>query len=77
MNEDLKQRVFEPFYTTKEPDKGTGLGLSMVANIVAAHAGHLHLESEPGVGTLFRIEFPPSLRKRTDLSNELAGQESS
>jgi signal transduction histidine kinase len=64
MGEEVKRRLFEPFFTTKAPEKGTGLGLSMVANIVAAHAGHIQVESEPGAGTLFRIEFPPSLRKR-------------
>jgi len=76
MGEDVKRRVFEPFFSTKAPDRGTGLGLSMVANIVAAHAGQIQVESEPGEGTLFRIEFPPSLRKRPGLSQELAGQES-
>ncbi len=75
MSEEVQRRVFEPFFSTKAPDKGTGLGLSMVANIVAAHSGHLHMESEPGAGTLFRIEFPPSLPKRPGPSNELAGQE--
>ena len=77
MSEEVKRRVFEPFFSTKAPEKGTGLGLSMVANIVAAHAGQIQVESEPGVGTQFLIEFPPSLRKRPGLSNELAGQESS
>jgi len=72
MSEDVKHRVFEPFFSTKEPDKGTGLGLSMVANIISAHGGHIHMESEPSMGTLFRIEFPPSLRKRMGLSNDLA-----
>jgi signal transduction histidine kinase len=66
MSQEVKQRLFEPFFTTKDPDKGTGLGLAMVANIVSAHAGVIQVESEPSAGTVFRISFPPSLRKRVD-----------
>lgn len=77
MGEDLKRRAFEPFFTTKEPDKGTGLGLSMVANIISAHGGQISVESEPGIGTSFRIEFPPSLRKRKSLPRDLVDLESS
>jgi signal transduction histidine kinase len=76
MSEEVKLRVFEPFFSTKPPEKGTGLGLAMVANIVEAHAGLIQVESEPGVGTLFRIEFPPSLRKKVSLLDGLAGLES-
>lgn len=66
MSEEVKQRVFEPFFSTKEPGKGTGLGLAMVANIVAAHGGKIQVESSLGGGTTFRIEFPPTLRKRDE-----------
>ncbi|HOC56837.1 MAG TPA: ATP-binding protein [Verrucomicrobiota bacterium] len=54
-------RIFEPFYTTKE--KGTGLGLMIVQRIVRAHGGHLELESQTGRGTTFRIWLPLHERK--------------
>ncbi|MFP4105912.1 MAG: ATP-binding protein [Phycisphaerae bacterium] len=53
-----KDRIFEPFYTTKEVGQGTGLGLATVYGIAKRHDGLIHLESNPGNGADFQIYFP-------------------
>lgn len=58
MSEELRQRIFDPFFTTKEKGRGTGLGLSMVYGIVEKHGGCLTVESKPGQGSVFLVDFP-------------------
>ena len=58
MTEEVQQRVFEPFYTTKDMGKGTGLGLSISYSIVEQHNGKIKISSEPSKGTEFIITLP-------------------
>lgn len=58
MSTEIMNKIFEPFYTTKDVDKGTGMGLSMVHGIIHEHGGHILVESTVNQGTTFRILLP-------------------
>lgn len=55
---EIKERIFEPYFTAKPTGNGTGLGLSMVRAIVKNHGGTIECSSEMGVGTEFKVFFP-------------------
>jgi len=58
-------RIFDPFFSTREPGKGTGLGLTVSDSIVAAHAGVIEVESVEDEGTTFRVILPSAKAGRT------------
>lgn len=55
---ELHEQIFEPFFTTKAEGEGTGLGLYICRNIILEHQGKMSLDSSPGRGTRFILEFP-------------------
>ena len=58
MGPQVLQRIFDPFYTTKNLGEGTGMGLAMVHGIVSAHNGAIHAQSELGKGSVFKVYLP-------------------
>jgi PAS domain S-box-containing protein len=69
---EVMRRIYEPFFTTKEPGKGTGLGLSISYDIIVQkHYGHLDVTCPPSGGTVFTIRLPRT-RSVTDMMHEIA-----
>ena len=56
--QNIVDKIFQPFFTTKPTGQGTGLGLSMSYDIVKAHGGELKVETKKGEGSTFIIELP-------------------
>ena len=68
--EEAQARIFDPYFTTKRT--GTGLGLATSYSIVRKHDGCIHLESEPGVGTTFRVYLPASEKRAIAVGRTVA-----
>lgn len=61
MDSDTVSKIFDPFFTTKGSGKGTGLGLAIVAQVAETHDAKVYVDSEPGVGTEFKVVFKESV----------------
>ncbi len=58
MDDEIMEKMFEPYFSTKMAEEGTGLGLSVVHGIVKGHGGEINAQSEPGKGSVFQIYLP-------------------
>jgi signal transduction histidine kinase len=56
--EHIKDKIFQPFFTTKPTGQGTGLGLSLAYDVVKAHGGELKVESTEDIGITFNLRLP-------------------
>ena len=66
MDEEIRNRMFEPFYTTKPVGKGSGLGLAVVYGIVEQTGGHITVDTEPGKGTTISVLLPAASGEEVD-----------
>jgi signal transduction histidine kinase len=58
MSDEISERIFEPFMSTKQPGEGTGLGMALTYGIIRDHNGNIEVDSFPGAGTEVRIYLP-------------------
>jgi len=63
MDEEVRQRIFDPFFSTKATGKGTGLGLASVYGIIKNHGGYIEVQSQKGQGSQFSIFLPASAKQ--------------
>ncbi len=67
MSKEIQNRIFEPFFTTKKQGKGSGLGLSTIFGIIQQYQGHIWVESEENVGSIFKVYIPRCEETRTSM----------
>jgi two-component system cell cycle sensor histidine kinase/response regulator CckA len=68
--ENMRVRVFDPYFTTKETGKGSGLGLSLIYGIIEQNGGHIYVDAAPNGGAEFTIKFPVSQRANKEFPGE-------
>jgi PAS domain S-box-containing protein len=68
------ERIFDPYFTTKDQDKGTGLGLSIVNGIISSHKGYITVNSTPNKGSAFKV-YLPIINDQADLCGPSVVQE--
>lgn len=71
--QEVMEKIFDPYFTTKETGRGTGLGLSVVQGIVENYKGDILVDSKPGKGTAVRVYLPVMKRAVESLAEEAAG----
>lgn len=71
IDSNIREKIFDPYFTTKDVGKGTGMGLAVVHGIVENHNGHISVDSEAGKGSSFRVFFPMVSEQPGPKSKEL------
>lgn len=80
INDSIRERIFEPYFTTKKMAEGTGLGLSVTMGIIKNHNGAIEVESVPGEGSTFSVFLPLSTVEQakaahTDITTPMGSQQ--